>query len=139
MLRTHMNVNDNFTARSVIAPGPNMRIDEVHLSYPCLCGLLQQHIINILHKSYFMKYNDAYKLLHESMHKENPIIRQVIEGIIKSTPRGIPILINRNPTIALGGILQMYCSGIAEGYVMLMPLEVLEGLAADFDKFIVRI
>ena len=44
-----------------------------------------------------MKYNDAYKLLHESMHKENPIIRQVIEGIIKSSPRGIPILINRNP------------------------------------------
>lgn len=80
-----------------------------------------------------MKYNDAYKLLHESMHKENPIIRQVIEGIIKSSPRGIPILINRNPTISLGGILQMYCSGIAEGYVMLMPLEVLEGLAADFD------
>lgn len=74
-----------------------MRIDEVHLSYPCLCGLLQQRIINILHKSYFMKYNDAYKLLHESMHEENPMIKQIIEGIIKSSGRGIPILINRNP------------------------------------------
>lgn len=133
MIRQLFGGRYNFTARSVIAPGPNMRIDEVHLSYPCLCGLLQQRIINILHKSYFMKYNDAYKLLHESMHKEHPIIRQIIEGIIKSSPRGIPILINRNPTISLGGILQMYCSGIAEGYVMLMPLEVLEGLAADFD------
>lgn len=87
----------NYTARSVIVPGPELRIDEVALSYPCLCGLLQQQIINILHKSYFMKYNDAYKLLHESMHKENPIIRQIIEGIIKSTDRGIPLLINRNP------------------------------------------
>ena len=46
-----------------------------------------------------MKYNDAYKLLHESMHKENPIIRQIIEGIIKSTDRGIPLLINRNPKV----------------------------------------
>lgn len=94
--------HDNFTARSVIAPGPDLRIDEVWLSYPCLCGLLQQRIINILHKSYFMKYNDAYKLLNESMHQENPIIRQIIEGIIQSSDRGIPLLINRNPTISYG-------------------------------------
>lgn len=131
-----MNIDDNFTARSVIAPGPDLRIDEVALSYPCLCGLLQQRIINILHKSYFMKYNDAYKLLHESMHQENPIIRQIIEGIIKSTDRGIPVLINRNPTISYGGILQCYVSRISEGYTMLLNLQILEGLAADFDRFL---
>lgn len=124
----------NFTARSVIAPGPGLRVDEVHLSYPCLCGLLQQRIINILHTSYFMRYNDAYKLLHESMHSENKIVREIIEGIIKSSDRGIPVLINRNPTINYGGILQMYCSGISTGYTMLVPLQILEGLAADFDR-----
>jgi len=58
-------------------------------------------IINILQKSYFMRYNDAYKLLYESMHEPNPIIVNIIEGIIKSYDRGIPILINRNPTISL--------------------------------------
>lgn len=88
-------------------PGPELRIDEVALSYPCLCGLLQQQIINILHKSYSMRYNDAYKLLHESMHHENPMIRQIIEGIIKSTERGIPILINRNPKV-VGTYTAMY-------------------------------
>ena len=123
----------NFTARSVIVPGPDMRIDEVSLSYQCLCGLLQQRIINILHKSYSMKYNDAYKLLYENMHQENPMIRQIIEGIIKSYDRGIPILINRNPTISYGGIIQMYVVKICTGYTMAIPLEVLEGLAADFD------
>ena len=123
----------NFTARSVIAPGPDLRIDEVWLSYPALCGLLEQLIINILHKSYFMKYNDAYKILHESMHKENPMIRQIIDGIINSSDDGVPVLINRNPTIAYGGILRMRVTGISEGYTMLIPLAVLEGLAADFD------
>lgn len=132
-IRTLFGGRYNFTARSVIAPGPNLRIDEVWLSYPCLCGLLEQRIINILHKSYFMKYNDAYKLLHESMHHENPIIRQIIEGIISSSERGIPILINRNPTITYGGILQVYCCGICKGYTMLLNLQILEGLAADFD------
>ena len=90
-------------------------------------------IINILQKSYFMRYNDAYKLLHESMHEPNPIIVNIIEGIIKSYDRGIPILINRNPTISLGGILMMYCTEISVGYTMGVPLEILEGLAADFD------
>ena len=98
----------NFTARSVIVPGPDLRIDEVALSYPCLCGLLQQRIINILHKSYSMRYNDAYKLLHESMHNENPIIRQIIEGIIKSSGRGIPLLINRNPRMVGTGIVMYH-------------------------------
>lgn len=94
----------NFTARSVIAPDPTKRIDEVSLSYQCLCGLLQQRIINILHKSYSMRYNDAYKLLMESTAVPNKIIVQIIDGIIKSTERGIPVLINRNPTLQLGGI-----------------------------------
>ena len=80
-----------------------------------------------------MKYNDAYKLLHESMHEENPMIRQIIDGIIKSSGRGIPLLINRNPTISYGGILQVYCTGISKGYTMLLNLQILEGLAADFD------
>ena len=108
----------NFTARSVIVPGPELRIDEVALSYPCLCGLLEQQIINILHKSYFMKYNDAYKLLHESTHRENPTIKNIIEGIIKSTSRGIPLLINRNPT-NYGGLIN---SDINQN-----PFELLEG------------
>ena len=103
-LLSNVNTSDNFTARSVIVPGPELRIDEVALSYPCLCGLLEQQIINILHKSYFMKYNDAYKILHESTHEENPMIRNIIEGIIKSTSRGIPLLINRNPT-NYGGLI----------------------------------
>ena len=35
-----------------------LRIDEVSLPYSALCELLQQRIINILHKSYSMNYND---------------------------------------------------------------------------------
>ena len=77
------------------------------MSYPCLCGLLQQQIINILHKSYSMRYNDAYKFLQESMHHENPTIRQIIEGIIRSYEHGIPVLINRNPKV-VGTYTVMY-------------------------------
>ena len=42
-------------------------------------------------------------------------------------------------TISLGGILQMYCTEISIGFTMGIPLEILEGLAADFDRITVRI
>ena len=133
-IRTLFGGRYNFTARSVIAPDPTKRIDEVALSYQCLCGLLQQRIINILHKSYSMRYNDAYKLLQESLSVPNPIIVQIIEGIIRSYGRGIPIIINRNPTIMYGGILMVYCTEISYSFTMLVNLQILEGLAADFDR-----
>ena len=123
----------NFTARSVIGPDPTKRIDEISLSYQCLCGLLQQRIVSILHKSYSMRYNDAYKFITENTARPHDIIVRILDGIIHSTDRGIPVLINRNPTLQLGGILQMYCVGISKGFTMGMPLEVLSGLAADFD------
>ena len=46
-----------------------------------------------------MRYNDAYKFVYENMHEENPTIKEIIEGIIRASGRGIPILINRNPKL----------------------------------------
>ena len=46
---------------------------------------------------------------------------------------GLPVLINRNPTINFGGIMFMRCIGITEEYVMNIPLCILPPLAADFD------
>jgi len=124
----------NFTSRSVITPGPDLKIDEIRLSYQSLVGLLQQVIINILHKTYSIGYDDAYKMLvTDSLVQENPLVRNIILGIIKDSPRGIPIIINRNPTISYGGILQCYCIGISTGYTMNISLQVIKGLGADFD------
>ena len=121
----------NFTARSVIAPDHTLQVDEVKLSYQCLVGLLQQRIVNILHKAYNMSYNEAYIFLDSNRRYENPVIRQVIESVIKSYPRGLPVIINRNPTIVYGGILSTKCIGISENYSLMVPLAILRGLAAD--------
>ena len=86
-----------------------------------------------------MRYNDAYKFVYANLHDENPTIKQIIEGIIRASGRGIPILINRNPTINLGGVIQVYCVKISSGFTMAIPLPILEGLAADFDRITVRI
>lgn len=127
----------NFTSRSVIVPSSKLKIDEIKLSYQCLCGLLQQVIINILKRSYNMSYNRAYEYLDEHRKERDPIIENIIVGLIESAKkegkRGLPMLINRNPTISFGGIVGVYCVGISSGYTMSISLQIITGLAADFD------
>lgn len=124
----------NFSARSVIIPDPTLRIDEIRLSYQCLVGLLQQRIINILNKAYNMQYNEAYVFLDSNRRNKNKVIEEVVNSIIASYPRGLPVIINRNPTLVYGGILQCYCIGMCNGYTMALSLQILKGLAADLSK-----
>ena len=46
---------------------------------------------------------------------------------------GLPVLINRNPTISYGGILSCKVIGINMDYTMSISLLILKALAADFD------
>lgn len=123
----------NFSSRSVIIPNPKLRIDEVTLPYNGLVELLQQRIINILQKSYNITYSEAYKIWYKSQIVRNDRVYAIIEGLIKDQRRGLPILINRNPTIKYGGILQMFVVGISNNFTMNIPVQVLKKLAADFD------
>lgn len=129
----------NFTSRNVIVAGPHLRIDEITLPYKCLIVLLEQSIINILSKSYSLSYNDAYNMWYKAHIKEDETIKKIIMSIIKSKPRGLEIIINRNPTIQYGGILQMFCVGMTDTYTMAVPLQVLDMLAADFDGDVLNI
>lgn len=127
----------NFTARSVIAADPMLGIDEIKLSYKCLVELLQQSIISILQKSYNMSYNDAYGFWYKAQIKKNDIVVKIINSLIdnhkKKGSKGIPCIINRNPTINYGSIMAMYCVGMVDSYTMSVPLRILPPLAADFD------
>jgi len=134
-LRTLIGGRYNFTSRDVIVADPSLRIDEVSLPYAALTELLQQTIINILHKSYSMSYSDAYDFWYKSCISENDTIKDIILSLIKNNKsgRGLPLIINRNPSIQFGSIMQMFCVKITSGYTMGVPLQILKPLAADFD------
>lgn len=127
----------NFSSRCVIVSNPKLRIDEVTLPYSALIELLMQSIINILHKSYNMSMNDAYMYWYHAKIEPDNTVKQIIMTILKQstdTGRGLPVIINRNPTISYGSILQMFCVGMTDTYTMAVPLQVLPLLEADFDR-----
>jgi hypothetical protein len=123
----------NFSSRSIIISGPALRTDQVKLSYHGLVTLLEQRIKNILHTTFNIPYNEAHKIWEKAQVRKDQMVWNIIESIIKSYPNGLPVLINRNPTINYGSIMQMYCIGINDNHCMSLSLQVLPFLAADFD------
>lgn len=123
----------DFTSRLVISPNPSLRVDEVKISYFAAVQLLEQTIINILCKSYGMHYSDAYMIWYKACIKKDTLVESIILNLIQDSDRGIPVLINRNPTISFGGILQMFIIDITDNYVMSVPLQIAPLLAADYD------
>lgn len=130
-LRTLLSGRFNFSSRSVIKQNPNLRIDQVELPYAELVIANQQKIINILHRMYNISYQEAYDKWFKAIGTVDQTIVNIIEDMIKSSGEGLPVIINRNPTISYGSILQMFCVGINFNYTMSVPLQILVPLAAD--------
>ena len=129
----------DFTERSVIAQGVDLKPYEIRLPYHGLVELLQQVIINILDKTYNFGYAEAYKIWYKAQLKFNKIVYDIIDGLIKDSEHGLPVLINRNPSINFGSVLFMYCVGINKDYTMTIPLPILIVLGADFDRLLCHI
>ena len=126
----------NYMARCVIIPDKELRVDEVSLPYLCIMELMKEIIINVIQKTFNITYIDAYLRWYDGLLKVDDVILSIIQTLIKRHPcgRGIPVMINRNPTLHYGSIMQMYCVKInTKSYAMGLPLQALNPMNADFD------
>lgn len=101
------------------------------MPYVELVKCLQQRIINILVRTYNISPSDAYDIWSKAVSTKDERIAEIINTIIRSEPEGLPVIINRNPTLAYGSVLQMFCIGFTDTLTMSVPLQVLPLLAAD--------
>ena len=127
----------NFSGRCVITGDSSLRTDQIKLPYKCLISWLDPQIKNILVKSYNMSYNDADEFLFKASIEPNDTVANIILSIIHNTKEGLPVVINRNPSILFGSLLQMFCVGISDdyenAYTLTIPLQIIRLEAADFD------
>lgn len=107
-LRSLVGGRFNFSSRAIIVQDPSLRIDQVTLPYTELVITQQQKIINVLHKTYNISYNEAYKIWERAKVKKDERVAEIINALIRSTPEGLPILLNRNPTISYGSCRTIY-------------------------------
>lgn len=95
----------NFSSRNVIVQNPDLRIDQVTLPVIGLTVMLEQRIKNILMRMYNMPPTEAHDIWYKATITPNKRISMIIQSIIddckaKGMP-GLPVIINRNPTIGL--------------------------------------
>lgn len=135
----------NFCSRDVIVGNNDLRVDQIILPYKCLIEWLQMPIINILESSNKKGYHYAYDIWYNaSIDPEvNNLVYKIILDIIHdyntNRPYGFSTLLNRNPTISFGGILEMKVVNITPTYTMQIPLQILDPLAADFDGDVLNV
>ena len=127
----------NFSSRDVIVQDPTLRIDQITLSIVALTILFEQRIKNILMRLYNMSPTEANDIWYKATIEPDDRVKMIVQSILDDYKSqglpGCPMIINRNPTIAYGSILQMFCIGFTESYTMAVPLQVLKPLCADFD------
>ena len=92
----------NFSSRSVIRQDALLRTDQVKLPYVTLVKCLQQPIINVLVRNYNISPSEAYDRWYRAIAKKDDRIAEILDNFIHANSEGLPILINRNPTINYG-------------------------------------
>lgn len=133
-IRECMSARCNFSVRSIIVPDPKLEMDEVKLPYAACIELLRFHIINILRTSYNYNHAQAYYAWYTQKIAPSEWMKDLMMNIIKSQKwGGLPLWVNRNPTIQYGSILFMKCIGINMTYSMSVSPLCLRLKAADFD------
>lgn len=123
----------NFSARSVIVPDPDLKADEIKISYLCFLELYKYEIIAHICKLKDITENEAYdEWFRASLCFSNEVY-QIMQYLIKK--RKTHVLINRNPTINFGSLLSMKIVDIKkdfkDDYTMSLPIQILRVLNAD--------
>ena len=101
-LRMLVGGRHNFSCRAVIRQDATLRVDQVKLPYVELVKCLQQQIINILVRNYNISPSEAYDKWYRAIAKKDDRIAEILDNLIAASPEGLPVLINRNPTINYG-------------------------------------
>jgi DNA-directed RNA polymerase beta' subunit len=98
----------NWSARCVITPHKTDReIDEVFLPYRTAVELLRLQIISVLRKVHDMSFSEAERYIEHAQNTFKEDVYNIIEELRIKSGGHFHILLNRNPTIAIGSILYM--------------------------------
>jgi hypothetical protein len=127
----------NFSARHIIVANQDtVSMTSIRIPYLTFCEFYKFHIMNIYKKIYRITVNELQDRWYTLVMTQDPSIMNIIDILIKRTKGGLRMLVNRNPTIALGYIQVVKVIGIIEDMEDLtvqMPLTILKIFGADFD------
>ena len=118
----------DYSGRSVIVVGPNLRLNQCGLPYEMAAELFQPFLINQLLKTKIKPPSQNIRLAHVIIRKNKPFVWRLLIELTKK----YAILLNRAPTLHRFGI-QAFDPVIILGQAIHLHPLVCTGFNADFD------
>jgi len=115
----------DYSARSVIVIGPNLKLNECGLPKRIALELFQPFIIRKLREQ---GYVDSIKRAKKMIERREAVIWDILDEVVE----GHPVMLNRAPTLHRMGIQAFWPKLVDGNSLMIHPL-VCQGFNADFD------
>lgn len=141
----------NYSARNVLTPRLKGNINDVELPYLTFLELFRFPLTNMIVKAEGITYNQADEYLQNcKRHFDKKLYNYMTELIKKSkyinddgnVDGGLAILLNRNPSIAIGSILMLGVGKVKDDFTDLtisVSNNILTNLNADYDGDVLNI
>lgn len=138
VFRKHVyGARSHFTFRAVITSIPGRHLyNEVHVPWAIGVTAFRPHILNKLMKRGY-RYKEANVMLFRAVKKYTVVIDEILNELISESPyMGIPILIQRNPSLKQGSstrrFITQFKTDIDEATISISGMDV-KPMNADFD------
>lgn len=132
----------NYSARNVLTPRLQGNINDVELPYLTFLELYRFLLINMIVKTEGITFNEAEEYFQNCKRKFDKKIYNYMNELIKNSEGGICILLNRNPSIAIGSILMLNVAAVKSDFSDLtisVSNNILTNLNADYDGDVLNI
>ena len=111
LLRKHIygfRVPFSFRCTITSIPGPH-EYDVIEIPYTVGVTAFEPMILNLLVNRYKMKFMEAQRFIYRHINIVSPLISEILDTLVEESPyKGIPISMQRNPTLMPGSILMVY-------------------------------
>jgi len=129
----------NYSARNVIIPAPDLKDNEVDLSYHTFLELFKSKIIHYISRLEDISEDKAQQIWRNAYNFDEKVY-DIMMYLVEHDE--VALIINRNPTLNFYSMLLMKIRKIKHDnndYCLSVPLSILPGLNADFDGDILNI
>lgn len=89
-----------FSARSVIVPGPELKLNEIRLNYKIFLEIYKPLLANLINLSEGVSLTKAEEILNRAGDVFDEKVYKYMMELINKTENGMRIILNRNPSIS---------------------------------------
>ncbi|QQO92396.1 non-viral RNA polymerase beta-prime subunit [Staphylococcus phage Machias] len=89
-----------FSARSVIVPAPDLKLNEIRLNYTIFLEVYKPILANLMYVTENIPLAKGEEILDRALDTFNPKVYKYMRELVDKTENGMRVILNRNPSIS---------------------------------------